>query len=64
MGNEQKQSEKNQMQYPGPSFPYGERQCWEQWEGCQGVCVMLGYCVAVKEYSSGPSNGNGQRHKR
>ena len=51
MLSDQKQMEKTHREY------------WEEWEVCQGLCFMLGYCIAVKEYSRYPENGNGQLQK-
>ena len=58
MLSDQKQMEKTHVECPDHRFPYGERECWEEWEFCQGICFMLGYCIAVKGYSRCPENGN------
>jgi hypothetical protein len=50
---EHKQTEKMGLKYPRPSFPYNQTECWEEWDGCQGHCFLIGHCSGSRQSSRG-----------
>ena len=59
---EQKQTEKTRPKYPVPSFPFNQTECWEDWEGCQGHCFLIGHCSVSKQSSRGSYYRRDNRH--
>ena len=62
MSIEQKHTEKTQPKYPRPSFPFNQTECWEDWEGCQGHCFLIGHCSVSKQSSRGSYYRRDNRH--